>query len=145
MNIEELAARAAISDTMAAYTRAGDTGRVDDLVACFAPDGALEAAGRINRGPAEIRAFVRQVGEIFSARAGFLPARHHVASVWIEIRDVETARAGAYFALVAADGVDHWGTYRDDLVLVEGAWRFAHRRVKIDGARPGSPVAYMVA
>jgi hypothetical protein len=144
LNIDDLMARAAILQTIAAYTRAGDTGRVEDLVACFAPDGVLETAGRVSRGPDQIRAFVSEVGEMFAADSAFLPARHHVASVWIELERKDRARAGAYFTLVAANGVDHWGTYRDGLVRVAGRWCFARRRVRIEGAREGSPVATMV-
>ncbi|HEX6657672.1 MAG TPA: hypothetical protein VF065_06300, partial [Ilumatobacter sp.] len=56
----------------------------------------------------------------------------------------DEARGGAYFALVAADGLDHWGVYRDRFVKIDGRWHFAHRRVKVEGARPGSPEAAMV-
>jgi hypothetical protein len=29
-------------------------------------------------------------------------------------------------------GLDHWGRYRDVLVLVQDRWLFAHRRVQVD-------------
>ena len=36
--------RDAIRDLLARYTYHGDRGRIDDLAACFAPDGAAAAA-----------------------------------------------------------------------------------------------------
>jgi hypothetical protein len=125
---------------MFAYTRAGDSGRVDDFVACFAPDGVLEVKDRTNRGYVEIAQFVRDIGQIFRGDPGYLPARHHLASLWVELTGAEQARGGAYFALVAANGLDHWGVYRDRFVKIDGQWCFAHRRVTVDGARAGSPV-----
>jgi hypothetical protein len=35
-------------------------------------------------------------------------------------------------------GVDHWGRYRDELGRDGDVWRFLHRRVRTDGAAPGS-------
>lgn len=142
--LDEIVARAAIADLMTTYARAGDSGRVEDFVACFAPHGVLEVKGRVNRGHAEITEFVRDVGQLFSADQLFLPARHHLASIWSELTGEDEARGGAYFALVAATGVDHWGVYRDRLVRIDGQWRFAHRRVRTEGARDGSPVSHLV-
>jgi SnoaL-like domain len=140
----ECAARLAIADLVMAYTRAGDTGRIDEFVDCFAADGVLEVKGRAHLGHDAIASFVGDVGARFTGRSGFLPARHHVASAWCELGNDGTARGGAYFTLMAADGPDHWGVYRDRYVLVDGRWRFAHRCVRTEGARAGSPVADLV-
>jgi hypothetical protein len=35
-------------------------------------------------------------------------------------------------------GVDHWGRYRDRYVRSAGAWRFAERRVRVEGVAAGS-------
>ena len=110
----------------------------------LAPDGVLEVKGRVNRGHDEIAAFVREVGQLFSADRAFLPARHHVASIWVELTGAGEGHGGAYFSLVAANGLDHWGVYRDRFVRLDGRWLFAHRRVTTEGARPGSPVAHLV-
>jgi hypothetical protein len=144
MEFDDLAARAAIADTIATYCHAGDSGRIDEFLSCFAADGVLETKGRTSRGSTEIAAFVREIGVAFSSDPAFLPARHHVASVWVRLLSPDEALAGAYFALFAANGLDHWGTYRDRFVLTKGRWCFAHRRVRLEGARDGSPVGWLV-
>jgi hypothetical protein len=143
-DVDALVARMHITDTMLAYTRAGDSGRVDDFAATFAPDGVLEVKDRINRGHVQIAQFVRDTGEIFRIDPEYLPARHHVTSLWVELTGADEARGGAYFALVAANGLDHWGVYRDRFVRIDGRWYFAHRRVRVEGARAGSPVSSSV-
>jgi hypothetical protein len=30
-------------------------------------------------------------------------------------------------------GVDHWGTYADELVVEDGSWRFSRRVVRVEG------------
>ena len=42
MDIDEVLTRDAIRRTLARYTLCGDRGRMEELVACFAPDGVLE-------------------------------------------------------------------------------------------------------
>lgn len=141
--LDELIARTAITDVMLLYTRAGDAGSVDDFTSCFSPDGVLETHGRSSRGHAEITAFVHDIGALFRQQEGFLPARHHLASMWVERTGADESRGGAYFSLVAASGLDHWGTYSDRFVRRDGRWRFARRTVRIEGARHGSPVAHL--
>ncbi len=50
------------------------------------------------------------------------------------------ATASSYFLVLTAIGVDHWGRYRDQLAVdpADGAWRFAERRVRVDGSSAGS-------
>ena len=45
MQVEELLAREAIRATLARYNLSGDRGRLDELAACFAPDGVMEIDG----------------------------------------------------------------------------------------------------
>jgi len=42
---------------------------------------------------------------------------------------------------VTERGPDHWGRYRDRLVVRDGRWLFAHRRARADGYAPGSVFA----
>jgi hypothetical protein len=35
-------------------------------------------------------------------------------------------------------GLDHWGRYMDDYRVVDAQWRFARRRVTVDGRSPAS-------
>jgi 3-phenylpropionate/cinnamic acid dioxygenase small subunit len=135
----ELEARERIRDTIARYAHFVDGGRFDELVELFAPDGVLEVEGeRAHRGRAAIRAFVTGTGRDLAEGTGAPRIRHHVGNVLIELEGPDRARARCYFLAVTDHGVDHWGRYRDDLVRVGEGWRFAHRRVRTDGATPGS-------
>jgi uncharacterized protein (TIGR02246 family) len=135
----ELEARERIRDTIARYAHAVDSGRFDELVELFAPDGVLEVEGEpAHRGRDAIRAFVTVTGRDLAAGTGAPRIRHHVGDVLIEVEGPDRAHARCYFLAVTDHGVDHWGRYRDDLVRVGEGWRFAHRRVRTDGATPGS-------
>ena len=49
------------------------------------------------------------------------------------------ARGRCYFAVLTEDGLDHWGRYVDVYARdpADGTWRFAHRRISLDGSVPG--------
>lgn len=144
MRDDEVALRLGVMDTIARYTRFGDAADFDTFCDQFTEDGVLETKGRVSRGRGEILAFLGEIGKRFSAPAGFLPARHHVSSVFVEPVDADHANARSYFLLVSGNGPDHWGRYRDTLVRVDGVWRFTHRRVYVEASVPGSPVADQV-
>jgi hypothetical protein len=61
-----------------------------------------------------------------------------VSNVLIELDGPDRGRARCYFLAVTDRGTDHWGRYHDDLVRTDDGWCFAHRRVRTDGAAPGS-------
>jgi 3-phenylpropionate/cinnamic acid dioxygenase small subunit len=135
----ELEAREQIRDTIARYAHYVDGGRFDELVELFVPDGVLEVEGEApHRGRDAIRAFVAGVGHDIAASTGAPRIRHHVGNVLVELEGPEGARARSYFLAVTDAGVDHWGRYRDQLVPSGEQWRFALRRVRTDGAAPGS-------
>ena len=64
--------------------------------------------------------------------------RHHVTSHRIDVTARDAATGAAYFLVVSDRGPDHWGRYRDRYVTADGAWRFAARRVRVDGWAPDS-------
>jgi hypothetical protein len=140
----EVAAREAVRHTISSYTYNADRGRFEELVALFAADAVLEVEG-IGGARAEgrdaIRAFFGGVNtDVVSADVPVGRMQHHVSSVWIEVTSPEAARASAYFTVLTGAGVDHWGTYRDQLVHTgdgDGRWLFAHRFVRTDGVTPG--------
>jgi hypothetical protein len=133
MSNDEIAARIRIAHLLSSYTYFGDTGQIDRFAALFAEDGVLEVAGRMSTGPAGIAAYARGVGGDFGSKPGFLPARHHVSSVYIELLDPEHAKATSCFSLVSGLGPDHWGRYKDQLVVRDGEWRFAYRNAIVEG------------
>lgn len=129
----------AIRRVIATYVHRVDTGRVDDVVALFAPDGVLEIAGRSrHEGHDAIRAmFARGVAHL-AAHETVPRIRHHLTSHLVELDGPTRARSSCYWLAVVGDaGIDHWGRYVDQLVLDGDTWRFAHRRIHLDGAIPG--------
>ena len=142
METWELIAREQIRDLVAAYAHCADGGRFDELVALFATDGVLETPdGQMHRGRAAIRAFLGGTKTDLAAAttAGWI--RHHVSSVRLAVASASEASGSAYFFVITERGPDHWGRYRDRYVAADGGWRFAHRRVRLDGAAPESWVA----
>ncbi len=119
--------RDAIRDLLARYTYEGDRGRVNELAACFAPDGILEYPGARPAGPDAIAAALGSGTR--DPRLTFV--RHHITNPLIRV-DGENATARSYFTVHSDVGPDHSGTYDDRLVRTADGWRFAHRRVRID-------------
>ena len=137
MELWELIAREQIRDTVARYNRAGDTGRFDEMVECFAPDGTLVIPGvSEHHGRDELRAYFSGVAG--SARPGFTHLRHCVTNVTIDLDGPDSAAVTAYFQVLTDIGLDHWGRYRDRLVPVGDRWLLAERSAKTDGYAPGS-------
>lgn len=146
MERTELIARESIRALLAAYTWAGDRGRSGAVAACFTADGVLDvgAHGGTWEGRATIEAELDAVAERVAA-SGDAPTRvnHHVSSIDIELCDPTSARVRSYFCVYTEAGADHWGSYRDDVVLdaADGGWRFARRTVRVTGTAPGSRFA----
>jgi hypothetical protein len=135
-----------VRETLARYNHAGDRGRVGELAEQFTPDGILEIHdGTRMEGRTAITeglgGAVRR--SIDGAAPGGLPpiVRHHVSSVLVHDVTQERAEAASYFAVLTRDGLDHWGRYRDVLVPYGGRWLLAHRFVRVDAHRLGSPLA----
>ncbi|MCB1039123.1 MAG: nuclear transport factor 2 family protein [Acidimicrobiales bacterium] len=143
MDQTETAARTAIFDLLARYTWAGDRGRIADLAGCFTADGVLDLGdhGGILHGRTEIEAELLAVVDRAASSAGAAgPVEHHVSSVLITMTGAAAASVRSYFAVHTVEGLDHWGRYRDEVVLdpTDGTWRFARRVVRVTGAAPGS-------
>jgi len=132
--VAELAIREAVRDTITTYAVAGDRARLDELAACFVPDGVLEVDGEWSAtGRDEIVARLSGNRERRPAagQPGFF-IRHFVTNIHFEAVSETEARVASYFSVLTATGLDHWGRYRDLLVPHDGRWRFTHRRVRID-------------
>jgi hypothetical protein len=142
----ELVAREAIRETMGRYAHAADSGRFDDLVALFAPDGVLEVHGEPPlAGREAIRAFLTSAGDSLAGAATVPMIRHNVTSITIDVVNHDEARGDSYFLAITEHGVDHWGRYRDAFARNGDQWLFAHRRVRTDGTTPGGWAAGRVA
>jgi hypothetical protein len=145
MEMWELIAREQVRDSIATYTHAGDRGLVQELASVFTEDGVVHIAGRE---PVTGRAAIVEVlsGAVERGSKPDAPGhrdfvRHFVTNIRFEEVGESEIRTAAYFLVVTADGPDHWGRYRDRHVPVDDHWEIAHRYVRIDATRPGSPFA----
>lgn len=140
-DLADLLAREAARDLIARYTWAGDRGRSADLADLFTVDGVLDVGEHGGRweGRDGIRAELDRISA-GGPDAGPHPGhvRHHVSSIHIEVLSPTEIAAGSYFAVHTRIGLDHWGRYRDRIVLDDGRWLFAERGVRVDGASPDS-------
>jgi hypothetical protein len=64
--------------------------------------------------------------------------RHNLTTSEIELVGTDIARATTYFMVVTEIGLDHAGTYTDDLARIGGEWLFTHRRIALDWRSPDS-------
>ncbi|MCV7153507.1 nuclear transport factor 2 family protein [Mycolicibacterium pyrenivorans] len=138
--------RAGVTNLLTTYQYLADTGKVERLAALFGADGVLEIGAESFTGPTEVLGlFTRTSGQFVDA--DFLPARHHLSSIYVEPLPDGSAKAYACFQFIGTRGLDHWGTYRDVVVpaiddIADGdGWRFARRRVITEGFAPGSRLA----
>ena len=132
--------RVGVTHLMTSYQYLADTGKVERVAALFAPDGVLELSDEKFTGPDEILGLFRRTGGQF-VDADFLPARHHLSSIYVEPLPDGTAKTYACFQFIGTRGLDHWGTYRDVAIPTQDGWRFKLRRVIVEGFAPGSHLA----
>lgn len=142
MDASEAIAREQIRDVISRYNHAGDQGDLDALVRCFTENGVLDLEGEDDlQGRAAIHRYLSGVVRNLADRSVRPLLRHHVSSVRIELTGPDTATAASYFLVFTDVGLDHWGRYGDRLVCSGGAWRIAHRKVRVDGAVHNSRMA----
>jgi SnoaL-like domain len=149
MDVAELIARESIRDLVARYNASGDSGRFDQLLDLFWDDAVMEVPGAGTfAGHAEIRAMFTGTADRFRddrasssssseppmpGAAGYV--RHTLSTLVIDFDDPNHARGYAYFAVIMAHGLDHWGRYFDRYEARAGVWKFAHRRAVGEGRR----------
>ena len=147
MTLDEMLAREAIRQTMAAYTVAGDRLRVEEFVAVFTEDAIMEAEGvppedmfryegraGISQWITRWREPPKEVGRVHQAT--FI--RHHLSTCHIELTGPDSARARTYWVAYTDIGPDHSGYYLDVFRKVGTDWLIAHRRVRLDWRSPDS-------
>ncbi len=157
MEVWELVARESIRDCIARYNANGDSGRIDEMVKVFAPDGVMETGSGRYEGHDAIRAFMSSVvergrptapdaasgsvvltpTEEWVARGGVPFIRHFTATTQIDVLSETAARARSYYLFLTVHGLDHWGRYLDEFAPVEGRWLITHRREMTDAVFAG--------
>lgn len=139
MELADLLAREAIRDLVARYNAYGDSGLLDRMIELFTDDAVLEVGDDRYEGRDAIRGlFSGTVDRSAGAAGGPTYVRHSVTTHQIDLADQGHATGRAYFTVLTRVGLDHWGRYLDDYRVVDGAWRFARRRVLTDDFAPGS-------
>ena len=131
----EVTIRESVRQTLAEYTAGTDRNRLEDIAACFAPDGVLTiSGGDAMVGPEAIVAGLSaQVNRFAAGPVPLTHVRHHVSSVRFGLVTRDRVEVSSYFLAVTNIGVDHWGRYRDVLVPAHGRWLFASREAVADG------------
>ncbi len=124
-------AREAIRQTIARYTDAGDNGRYEDLIPCYAEDGIFEIAIGRWQGRAAIENALRTM-RAGRDNSGITLQRHHLGTCHLVIDAPDRAHSITYFLVVSDIGPDHAGRYIDDHVRRDGQWQFAHRNVVVE-------------
>ena len=136
-----VAAREEIRDVVVRYNANGDTGRFAQVIELFADDAVMDLGdGRLFSGKDEIITIFTGARDGWShEQPTYL--RHMTATHQIDVIDEAHATGRCYFQVLTAVGLDHWGRYVDEYKTVDGRWRFARRRVHIDGTSPHSLLA----
>ena len=133
MTFDELVAREAIRDTLAAYNQAGDRMRHDAFIACFTEDALYHSDVFSLEGRATIAAWLESFPKM---SGGVRLVRHHLTTSRIVLESADTARVRSYYFVVTERGPDHGGVYVDRFRRVRDAWLIAEREVRLDWARP---------
>jgi predicted peroxiredoxin len=63
--------------------------------------------------------------------------RHYTSTLQIDVTSPTEATSRCYYQVITAKGADHWGRYVDAFTVVDGKWRFSHRKVSVDGRMAG--------
>ncbi|MEX5637299.1 nuclear transport factor 2 family protein [Parafrankia sp. FMc2] len=139
MDSAELHTRIGVGDLLARYQYLADAGKIRQLSELFAEDAEYVTNRSEWRGPAGVLDFFRSTKDSFVG-AGFLPARHYLSSVLIRPRPDGSASTYACFQYIGVRGLDHWGTYVDEVVPDGDGWKFRRRVATVEGCVATSPV-----
>ena len=139
MTSDELSAREPIRDTLAHYFHAGDRGGPADLAAGFAPDTVLEISSEDrSTDPGKIETKLSRGLADSRQRAARPLVGDHASGVETRMEGPEETGAPRYLPAFTETGLDHWGRYDDRLRRRGERWLFAHRHLRVDGARSES-------
>jgi 3-phenylpropionate/cinnamic acid dioxygenase small subunit len=123
--VEELVRR-----TLALYAHRHDNRDAEGYAALFAVDGRFVSARAEHRGRGEVKGFI---ADLYRSQPADRRTKHLCGNSVIDV-DGQTATAITDFVAYERLGDGPWqvhtvGQYRDRLVLEDGEWRFAERRV----------------
>ena len=134
MEIWQVIARESIRDLVARYNANGDTGRFAQVRELFSPDATMDIGdGRVYRGLEEVMTIFTGTKEATGAASALSHVRHSTTTHQIDLVDETHASGRLYFFVVTDIGLDHWGRYVDSYIATDGTWKFASRKVTVDG------------
>lgn len=142
MTDDELKARLAIADRLAAIGQAGDARKADAYADCFTEDGVLDLSaggGEPIAGREAIRAWMKAPSVIpqkADRPAGFVS--HHITTSKVDLTGPDTATARTYFLVTSPMGLDHNGFYVDSFRRVGADWLIERRRPRTVWIAPDS-------
>lgn len=127
--------RLAIQDLLARYAWALDTGDVDGLVACFAPEAVVIEDVFEEPDRWEGHEGIRRLAEHYRNAPGFPGRQHHVSQCLME-GDGERASAKSFAFVTECHGEPPYtlrftGYYEDKLVKRDGRWLFLERVIRL--------------
>jgi hypothetical protein len=143
MDDAELRTRIGVADLLASYQFFVDAGKIRQASELFAAEGVFQNDTGEHVGPEGVLGFFMSVKEGFIS-ANFLPARHHLSSIRVDPRPDGSASTYACFQFIGTRGLDHWGTYRDEVIPVDDGWKFLRRVARLDGYTAESPAGRLV-
>ena len=121
--------RGAIENLLARYCELFDSGDMDGYVALFT-DAHIANQFATSKGPEELRAFFERNGLFYD---GLPHTRHVISNLHIEVAD-DGANAKARSYVTVFQALTDFplqpvfiGQYQDELVKVDGQWRFSAR------------------
>jgi 3-phenylpropionate/cinnamic acid dioxygenase small subunit len=120
--------------TLALYAHRHDSRDVDGYAELFARDGSFVSARAEHRGRGAVKEFI---ADLYRTQPKDRRTKHLCANSIVDV-DGQTARAVTDFVAYERLGDGAWrvhtiGQYQDRLILEDGMWRFAERRV-VSGA-----------
>lgn len=137
--INAVVARDGIRDLVSRYNANGDTGRFDQVRELFCADAVMRIGrDRVHTGIDEIMSVFTGASDGTARSSGPSYVRHFTATHQIDLLDADNAKGRLYFAVLTDVGLDHWGVYMDAYRIEGGRWKFASRRVTVDGYAPNS-------
>jgi hypothetical protein len=89
--------------------------------------------GQVYSGIEQVMTIFTGTKETTGAASGFTHVRHSTTTHQIDLVDETHANGRLYFFVVTDIGLDHWGRYVDSYVSLNGQWKFASRKVTVDG------------
>jgi ketosteroid isomerase-like protein len=130
-----VADRIAISDLLAEYAWALDTGDVDALVACFTPDALVIEEVFEDPDQWEGRENIRRFAEHYFGVPNFPGRQHHVSQLLVKGDSKRcSARSFAFVTECHAEPpytLRFAGYYEDKLVKVRNRWLFRERVIRL--------------